>query len=182
MYLVENRETLLQKWIQRTLKRDQGSKKFLSRASFGEFTDPLGFTVKRELEILYDALSGNMEGTHAALDGVLRIQAVQSVDPSEAVSFINYLKEIVRAEMKISKKTEASVWLDLLEFEGRLDLLTLQAFDVYMACREQLFNIKLDEYKRNNFVGFDESLSCSSKTVPDAPRVEFTVYEDRDET
>lgn len=180
-YLSENRDAILQKWILRSLKRDEKSKKFLSRLSFGEFTDPLGYTVKRELEVLFDAILGDLEGTHAALDGILRIQAVQGIKPSEAISFIFDLRDILLNEYKMLKKADDSVMKEWVVFEDKIHELNRQAFDVYMECREQLFNIKLDEYKRNNFAGFDESMSCSSKTVPTIPTVELSVFDDREE-
>jgi hypothetical protein len=43
---------------------------------------------------------------------------------------------------------------ELLEFEDRVDALSLFAFDIYIQCREKIFELKANEEKERVFKAF----------------------------
>ncbi len=80
------------------------------------------------------------------LDDVVRIRAVQEFSASQAVSFVFSIKTIVRdmfgAEIKRSGFID-----ELLAFESRVDSVALLAFELYMECREKVFEIRATEIR-----------------------------------
>ncbi len=113
------------------------------------FSNPLGATITREIETLFDALlsGAEIEQVTPPLDGLLRIKAVQDFAPSEAMAFIFSLKETVRNHLAAELR-EDGLANDLVLFESRIDALALIGFDIYMKCREAIFQLKTDELKR----------------------------------
>ncbi len=67
---------------------------------------------------------------------------------SGAVAFVIGLKSIVRDELQeLSEENFA----DLLRFEDRIDRLALQAFDIFMQCREKVYDLKANEVRNMTF-------------------------------
>ena len=87
------------------------------------------------------------------LDPIVRIRAIQDFTPSQAVSFIYALKAIVRNV--IGKKiADPKMHKALSKFEVRVDQLQFLAFDVYVTCREKIFELKAVEEKNKVYKAF----------------------------
>jgi len=116
------------------------------------FANPVGYTILREIESLYgELLEGvNAEKISPFLDRIIRIRAVQDFSPSEAIAFVYSLKKVVRVELE-REILENRLYEDLLKFESRIDELALCAFDIYMKCREKIYEIRVDEVKNRTF-------------------------------
>ena len=67
------------------------------------------------------------------------------------------LKKAIREKLK-EELQEARVVEELLEFESRIDEMALLAFDVYMQCREKIYQIRTREQRRRSYprTGSDE--------------------------
>ena len=85
------------------------------------------------------------------LDSIVRIRAVQDFSPSEAVSFIFQLKSAVRQELGSELVTQADIARDLAVFESAIDDLALFSFDIYMKCREKIYDLKANEARNMTF-------------------------------
>jgi hypothetical protein len=83
------------------------------------------------------------------LDNIVRIRAIQDFTASQAVSFPFLLKQIIRAEFEPDALPYSE---ELAALEARIDELALLAFDLYVKCREQVFEIKANEIKRRAFI------------------------------
>ena len=118
------------------------------------FANPVGSTLSRELETLYKEFIGKADSDKmaSALDGIVRIRAIQGFAASEAVAFIFLLKRIIREETGKEVREDRLASEELLALESRLDDLALQAFDVYMTCKEKVFEIQARE-ARNHVSG-----------------------------
>jgi len=46
------------------------------------------------------------------------------------------------------KNNETEISEELLNFEQRIDKIALMAFDIYMECREKIYEIKIKEFKQ----------------------------------
>ncbi len=112
------------------------------------FRNPVGHSVGESLEVLFDGILGDApaEEMHPALDGILRLRAVQDLSPSAAVGFVFLLKQAIREELSGNGADPASE-ADLAELFGRIDRLALQAFDLFIQCREQIYDLRLREIR-----------------------------------
>ena len=70
--------------------------------------------------------------------------------PSQVVSFIFSLKKIIRDDFKkeISKNNLKD---ELFVFETKKDQTALLAFDIFMECKEKIFEIRANEVKNLTF-------------------------------
>jgi len=88
----------------------------------------------------------NSDKLAACLDNIIRIRAVQDFPPSQTIAFIFLLKKAIREELA-SEIAENRVLEELLKFESKIDKLVLFALDIYMKCREKVFEIRVNEAK-----------------------------------
>jgi hypothetical protein len=84
-----------------------------------------------------------------ALDRIIRIRAVQDYSPSQAVGFVFELKNLVHEELAGTPAVTAEAD-SLRMLDVRVDRLALQAFDVYMQCREQVYSIRVNEIRNRS--------------------------------
>ena len=80
------------------------------------------------------------------LERVIRVRAVQDFSPSRAVEFVFLLKDVLRDELK-GEIRRKDILEDLLRFESRIDSLAMFAFDMYERCREEIYEIRVNEVK-----------------------------------
>jgi len=148
-FLIKQKGSILGRWLDRLFDvYPEGSHGFLKKAK-GRFSNPVGYTLSKELEILYGEISkeGISEKALTCLDNILRIRAVQDLKPSEALSFIFDLKAIVRDELN-KKKPGNGAQLELAGFEKKIDEIGLEAFDIYSRCRQKIYDLRVKEIKR----------------------------------
>ena len=148
--LTAKREAVLERWFQAVLATyPQDTARFL--AGVGDaFANPVGHTLRDGLGRLFDAVAADVPATDlsAAIDGIVRIRAVQEFAPSAAVGFVYALKGILREELAGSAIDAAG----LAVVENGVDRLALVAFDVYMQCREKIFEIRVREIKESQLL------------------------------
>ncbi|MCL5744913.1 MAG: RsbRD N-terminal domain-containing protein [Acidobacteria bacterium] len=127
---MQQKEAIGEQWFRRVLRTHP----YQTAEFLGEVEDPLrnpvGHTLKQSLGILLDELLLGMESSRvtAALDAIVRVQAVEDLMPSRALEFLFQLKYILRvlAPEAVS---------DLLY--SRIDEPALRAFDLYAKYREK---------------------------------------------
>ena len=156
--LAQNRSAIVQRWFDRIVKTYPANSQKFIKGQKDRFANPVGSTILQGIEGLYEELLRDMDTgkVREYLDPIVRIQAVQDISPSEALSFIISLKGIIREELK-REMQERCVLEELSEIETRIDRLTLLAFDNYMKCREKIYEIRLEEL-RNRSVGVRERI------------------------
>lgn len=146
--LTQRGPTILSRWLELILETyPTDAQRFLKRQK-DPFANPVGTTIKAEAEKLYKELLQGMDPGHLSLflDGIIRIRAVQDFTPSQAISFVFLLKNIIREE--VGKEIRGQQLLDeLMIFESRFDEVALLAFDVYMKRREKIYEIRANETK-----------------------------------
>jgi RsbT co-antagonist protein rsbRD N-terminal domain len=140
--LRQKRGLLAQRWAELVFATYPAqSAPFLSREK-DRFRNPLGATIREELAAIVDVLldGGGAEAVAGPLDAIVRVRAVQEFSPAEALGFVFQLKQAV-AELAGRDGTAA----ELLELHARIDELALQAFAVYVGCRERVFELRARE-------------------------------------
>ena len=107
------------------------------------FRNPVGQAFKEGIPLLVDELLGDMNPDRVAhaLEGIVRIRAVQNFSASEAVGFVFLFKKILREEFPGDLELR-------LELENRIDDMALAAFDLFMRCREQVYEVQVSEARR----------------------------------
>jgi hypothetical protein len=96
------------------------------------------------------------------LDPIIRIRAVQNFTPSQAVAFILYLKEALRMSLTKELRDIRNV-TEFSELESKIDRLSLMAFDIYMQCREKIYQLSANEMKNRTFRAFERAGLVSEK-------------------
>jgi hypothetical protein len=144
------------------------------RSETDRFQNPVGRTIAPAIAQLFDALVAgeNTDRLASCLEDIIRIRAVQDFSPAEAVGFVFQLKGAIRREL--GSDPENGLGKDLRSLDRRIDQAILLAFNTYVACREQLFQIRTKEIqrrtaailRRHNYVVGDEG----PEQAPEADR------------
>lgn len=157
--LAEKKVIIVEKWVAAFLDTYESSSFFKKHKD--PFANPIGSTVERAFYKIFAVLHDSMELDTADkhIEDVVKIRAVQEFTPSQAVSFMIDLKTIIRDTLKKEGELELVSILDILE--NKIDRLVLRAFDIYMECRERLFNIRLKELNSGRYI-ITENANCPS--------------------
>ena len=150
--LHENRSAIVNQWFEVVVGTYQEQTRGPLRKQTAPFTNPVGFNIVQGLEGLYDGILKGMIPTETSrfLDGIVRIRAVQDFAPSEALRFIIELKNVVRKVLAEALRDPATAG-DLAAFDSAVDDLALFSFDLYMQCREKIYDIKAKESRDMTF-------------------------------
>lgn len=148
--LAAKRGAVLDRWFQAVLATYPADTARFLAAGADPFANPVGHTVREGLGRLYDRLLAEAPAAElsAAIDGIVRIRAVQEFSPSAAVGFVFTLKGILREELAGSGVDPAGQ----ASLEDGVDRLALIAFDVYTQCREKIFEIRVREIKESQLL------------------------------
>jgi hypothetical protein len=169
--LIESRPQILQEWFAVVVETYPTETARFLKSQKDPFANPVGRAVRKGVEDLFDELIGGIDREHAGacLDSMIRIRAIQNFTPSEAIGFIFSLKAVIRKI--ISKKiAQMNLFEELHAFEAEIDNLGLIAFDIYMKCREKIYEIKANEFRNRHYSAFRRAGLISE--VPDDPALE----------
>jgi len=149
-FLAANKATILKRWFELILDTyPPDSRKFFSTQK-NRFSNPVGANLSEGLEGLLDRLvhgvDSDSESISEFLDKIVRIRAVQDFSPANAVGFVFLLKTAVRENLA-KELGDSRVLQELLDFESRVDGLALMAFNIYMQCRETIFEMRATEIR-----------------------------------
>jgi len=146
--LVEKKAAILERWFDQMLKTYPVEFREFLREQKNPFSNPVGSTFRGGIEGLFQAILRPVDPAkvQSFLDDIIRIRAIQDFSPSQAVAFVPLLKEVIREELgeELRQRPVSDEWLDLYE---KIDQLTLRAFDIYVTCREKLYQIKTRQLK-----------------------------------
>ena len=154
--LVEKkRKEILKKWFDLIVESYPSNAAALMKKDGDPFTNPVGSTISREIEFLF---SGLCEGCDAKkisgpLASILKIRSVQDFSPSEAVEFVFLLKKAIGEILKgeIEKEGMSEEWQ---KFQSKIDDMALQAFDIYVDCREKIYEIRMKQTRAEKEMAF----------------------------
>jgi hypothetical protein len=151
--LLEKRGAIVQQWVHLTLATYPADAGRFLREEKDPFANPVGSTIAQVLQSVFGELltETQPDRLRTLLDGVVRIRSVQDFSPSQAIGFIFLLKPVIREELG-KAAGEGPIAKELLEFEARIDQVALLAFDLFMQCREQIFEIRVKELRAGNEV------------------------------
>jgi hypothetical protein len=155
--LVRNKRTILDEWFRLLVETYPADAAQFMKGESDAFANPVGSSAKSGLEAVLDELLEGMNPQTLTdfLDPIIRIRAVQSFSPSQATGFIFSLKKSIR---KVFEKdlSDPELLKELHEIETRIDELALLGFDIYMECREKIYQLKEKEVKNRALFAFSQ--------------------------
>lgn len=157
--IIEHKKSaIIKKWFDLTaLTYAPDTAEFLKRNK-DQFANPVGATMLNGLKGLLDQLIHSMdpETLTSHLDPIIRIRAAQNFTPAQATAFILSLKKVLR-EALTKELRDSRFAAELIAFESKIDQLCLMAFDIYMQCRETIFQISANETRNRTFRAFERA-------------------------
>jgi len=148
--LLEHRHAIVQAWLDDVLATYSEDACKVFKKQKDPFANPVGHALRVATREIFEALLDEAEPSRIreVLHPVIKIRAVQEFSASQAVGFIFRLKEAIRTTLgkAMAEPRLASEWAKI---EGQIDQVALAAFDVFVECRQQLYELRVNEVKRN---------------------------------
>ena len=148
--LEENKSVILRRWFNAILETYPADTQHFLQTKKNRFDNPVAHRISSGIEGIFSQILSDAEEKEVSsfLDKIIRVRAVQDFNPSQAVAFIFALKRLVREELG-EKIREAQLSEELWRFEEEIDKMGLLALDIYMKCREEIYELRVNEVKRS---------------------------------
>ena len=141
-------EEIAERWVELVFASyPQETSRFLEREK-DPFANPVGRLVREAAGPLVAALGADRPGPEAMrhLDALMRLRSVQDVTAGDAVGVVGLLR---RAVLDVLGDEGGELGAaGMLELSERVERLLLAAFEVFTACREQLYEVRARELAR----------------------------------
>jgi len=151
-FLANKKSALLKRWFDVVMEPYPTETSGLLKNQEKQFTNPVGYTISHGLEHIFDMLidekGADLEGMVPFLDSIVRIRAVQDLRPSQALSFVFHLRSVIREELASEAKEFCE---EMAILESRIDAIALMSFDIFVKCREKVYELKANEVKNRTF-------------------------------
>jgi hypothetical protein len=146
--LSERKGAILNSWFDLVLETYPLDTANFLRSQKDQFTNPVGHTLLETLKGLLEEIINGTDQKKIAphLENMIKVRAIQEFSPSKAIGFIFSLKKVIREELGDAIQ-RPHIFKDLLSLESRIDDLGIISFDIYMKCRERLYELKAEELK-----------------------------------
>lgn len=150
--LRQRREIILGEWKQSTLDFYAAGAFKPAKKSVDRFGNPLVYTVTEALETILDEFIEGIRTarTDEALEEVVKIRSLQTEKPSIALGFLFSFKKTIAGQLRDAGNED----INDKESEKKLsalDDLILAAFDIFMRCREKIYEIRSNEIMRRSY-------------------------------
>jgi hypothetical protein len=147
--LRDKRDAIARSWLEGILATYPGNSAALFAGAQDRFANPVGHSLRVGTEGILDAVldGADVEELRKHLHEIIKIRAIQQFAPSQALEFVFRLKEVLRAELG-GAATDPKSSAELAELDAQIDRIALVAFDTYVECREQVYELRINEVKR----------------------------------
>lgn len=150
-YLTENRKKLVDKWVASVIETYPADSVTFFKNTKDPFANPVGNTIKRSIDLLFaQVVKSEMDpaAVNEAMEPIVRLRAVQEFTPSRALSFVFFIKHLLRKELK-KYQEEKTVKAFLADVEANADEIMLAALDIYGKCRETIYQSRINQAKNS---------------------------------
>ena len=156
--LIRKKTEIVDRWFESVLNTYAPDTANFYKQQKDAFANPVGNIARRALTGVFDQFCQDfdVEKTRSFLDPLIRIRAVQNFTPSQAVVFIFQFKAIVREviERELKDPELLGEWLRL---DAKFDRLGMLGFDIYMACKEKIYDMKANVEKERIYKAFSRA-------------------------
>jgi hypothetical protein len=146
--LGQKKSAILDGWFDLVLETYPADTQRFLKKQKSRFGNPVAHEISQGIEGVFDQLltGAGAEEMSPFVDRLVRIRAVQEFTPAQALGFIFGLKKVIRGELAgaLAARPLAEEMVDL---EARIDRLALLAFNLYMGCKQQIYELRVDEVK-----------------------------------
>lgn len=156
--LAAHKEDILKKWFDLVVNTyPPDTARFLKNQK-DPFSNPVGAATAKSLKAILDEIftSADPKALAHHFDPIIRIRAVQSFTPSQALGFVFSLKRIIRETLG-RKFSVNGAFEELAAVDQKIDRAALTAFDLYMQCREKIFDLRANESRNRFFKAFERA-------------------------
>lgn len=144
--LSEKKSGITQSWFDLIVETYPRETALLMKDQKNGLANPVGDIIRQGVHDLFDEIvkGPDPERVRTCLDIIIRIRAVQDFSPSEAVGFLFLLKKVMREELDADIRMH-NLYHELLVMESRIDDLIGISFNIFMQCRETIYELKANE-------------------------------------
>jgi len=152
--LAQKKAAITKQWFDAVINTYSAETTRFLRSQKDPFANPVGQTTLQNLTELVNLLidEDDLSRAQSLLDPIIRIRAIQDFTAARAVRFVFDLKGVIRSQLPQLDDRESRAEMALLE--QRVDELGLMAFDIYMRCREKIFDLKANDVRNRTFKAF----------------------------
>jgi len=145
--LAQRQASIVDHWYDLVLESYPPETVRLLKKETNSFANPVGSTIHEGLREIYSELLKGFDAKQlsTSLDKIIRIRAIQDFSPAQALAFVLAFKQLVRRELALPIRDNLIALEELQRFDAVIDQLALLAFNVYMQCREQLYELRVSE-------------------------------------
>ena len=149
--LKKHSQVITRRWLEAAVAVYPEDARKLFAKKTNAFANPVGETTTNSIAELFpkiteDAALADLRDPTMEL---MKIRAIQKFPPSQAVRFIVDLKRIVRESLGDELPKRGRGTEEFKQLDGKIDDLTLMAFDLYVECHKQIVQIRINELKRS---------------------------------
>lgn len=167
--LEEKKTTITKRWLDSIIASYPNDNSGFLMNQKDRFANPVGYTFSKGIDGILEVLVKGEDFAESLtfINDIIKVRAIQDFTPAKAMAFIFQLKTIVREELG-KEIRQNQINAELFEFESKIDDLALTAFNIYVKCREQIYELRTDELKRMTF-----SLLKKANLMSEIPVQEF---------
>ena len=156
--LAKKKDAIVKEWFEKVANTYPPDTAQFVKSNPDSFSNPIGGSLRTGLAMLFDQLLSDpdRDTVRQYLDPIVRIRAVQDFTPAKATAFILVLKNIVRNHVQ-NELSNRVAFGELLHFESKIDSLSLFAFDLYVACREKIYELKANTERNKIYKAFERA-------------------------
>lgn len=162
--LARRRTAILKGWLDRVFATYPAkTAKFLKNQT-DQFANPVGNRFRVSCEAILDAMISGFDPHQICqdLDNIIEIRAIQQFSPSQVLSFILLLKDVLNEEFEEELQSLAGL-SELRDLEKKIDQILLFAIDILVRRREQVYELRVNEMKRSVSTIVKRANRCSAE-------------------
>ena len=151
--LADHRAIIAQRWLDLAASTLPGDFASARHDAHDPFANPVAHLLRNCIDALVHALDVGVwaESIEPPLEAFLKFQALQSAPPSDSLRFLLAVKPLLREEYPVHSGERDTL-------TSRLDDIVLLAFDIYVRCREKVFEARTNQIRRLHHVVVERGL------------------------
>ncbi len=146
----EKKTAIVERWLEDILATYASDASSFLRRERDPFANPVSHAFRVGTRAIFENIVEGLDADTVCrhLNEIIKIRAIQDFSPSRAVSFVFLLKKAIRTELG-NDIEDRQLSKELAEIDTDIDQIALFAFDIYSRCREQVYELRVNEVKRS---------------------------------